>query len=81
MRDSYSLVNTERCFDHALNRGGGMAGGLFASETACVGRRPRRQMLRFSRSGDPTIERLYRSRWVSPKLSERKRERNDDAPT
>ena len=34
-----------------------------------------RQMLRFSRSGDPTIERLYRTQWVSPEMSRRKRER------
>ena len=32
-------------------------------------------MLRFSRSGSPTIEELYRTHWVSPALSERKRER------
>src|SRR5712671_6961752 len=31
--------------------------------------------LQFSKSGDPTIERLYRTHWVSPELSERKRER------
>ena len=49
--------------------------GLFASETHYVARTPQRQTLRFSRSGDPTIERLYRTHWVSPELSERKRER------
>ena len=38
-------------------------------------RAPQRQRLRFSRSGNPTIERLYRTHWVSPELSERKRER------
>ena len=37
--------------------------------------RPGRQTLRFSRSGDVTIERLYRTHWVSPVLSEKKRER------
>ena len=49
--------------------------GLFASETDYVARTPQRARLRFSRSGNPTIERLYRTHWVSPELSERKRER------
>lgn len=49
--------------------------GLFASETAYVARTPQRQMLRFSRSGDPKIEASYRTHWVSPELSEKKRER------
>ena len=49
--------------------------GLLPSETHYVARTPQRQTLRFSRSGDPTIERLYRTHWVSPQLSERKRER------
>jgi hypothetical protein len=48
---------------------------LLASETDYVARTPQRQRLRFSRSGDPTIERLYRTHWVSPELSRRKRER------
>jgi hypothetical protein len=49
--------------------------GLFASETDYVARTAQRQRLRFSRSGNPTIERLYRTHWVSPELSEKKRER------
>ena len=49
--------------------------GLFASETSYVARTPQRQTLRFSRSGNPVIERLYRTHWVSRALSERKRER------
>jgi hypothetical protein len=49
--------------------------GLFASETAYVARTPQRQALRFSVSGNPTIERLYCTHWVSPELSEKKRER------
>lgn len=49
--------------------------GLYASPTSYVARRPRRQTLRFSRSGDPTIEALYRTHWVSQELSERKRQR------
>jgi hypothetical protein len=49
--------------------------GLFASETPYVARTPQRQTLRFSRSGNPVIERLYRTHWVSRELSESKRER------
>ena len=44
---------------------------LLASETDSVARTPQRQGLRFSRSGDPTIERLYRTHWASPELSRR----------
>ncbi|MGO8918667.1 MAG: hypothetical protein ACLQJR_22420 [Stellaceae bacterium] len=49
--------------------------GLLARETHYLARAPQRQTLRFSRSGDPTFERLYRTHWISPALSERKRER------
>jgi hypothetical protein len=49
--------------------------GLIASETDYVARTPQRQKLRFSRSGDPTIEKLYRTHWISPELTERKRAR------
>jgi hypothetical protein len=48
--------------------------GLFPSETDYVARTLQRQRLRFSRSGDATIERLYRTHWVSPALTEKKRE-------
>lgn len=48
---------------------------LKPSETAYVARSPARQALRFSRSGNPEIERAYRTHWVSPVLSEKKRER------
>jgi hypothetical protein len=47
--------------------------GLRPSETAYVARTPDRRVLRFSKSGDPDIERAYRTHWVSPDLSERKR--------
>lgn len=46
---------------------------LMPSETAYVGRTPQRTTLRFSKSGDPTIERLYRTHWMAPELSDRKR--------
>src|SRR5262245_21885399 len=48
--------------------------GLTATETPYVARTPERQALRFSRTGDPRLEQLYRTHWVSPELSERKRE-------
>jgi hypothetical protein len=51
------------------------AKGLKASETDYVARRPERQALRFSASGDPAIEAQYRTQWASPALSTRKRER------
>lgn len=49
--------------------------GLEPSETAYVARTRDRRPLRFSKSGDPKIERAYRTHWVSPELSERKRAR------
>ena len=47
---------------------------LIPSETHYVARTPSRQTLRFSKSGNPTIEKLYRTHWISGELSERKRE-------
>jgi len=51
------------------------ARGLMPSETAYVSRTRDRRPLRFSKSGNPDIERAYRTHWVSPELSERKRAR------
>jgi hypothetical protein len=48
--------------------------GLLPSETQYVARTPQRQTLRFSKSGDPSVEQLYRTHWVSGELSEKKRE-------
>jgi hypothetical protein len=48
---------------------------LYASSTAYVSRRPGRPALRFSRSGNPYIEAAYRTHWVSPELSQKRRER------
>ena len=59
-----------RCFQRWAQRR-----GLKPSETAYVARTRRRQPPRFSKSGDPAIERAYRTHWVSPELSERKRAR------
>lgn len=50
------------------------ASGLTPSETAYVARTRDRRRLRFSASGDPKIERAYRTHWVSPELSDRKLE-------
>jgi hypothetical protein len=58
-----------------LFRSWASAKGLVPSETQYVARTPQRQTLRFSDSGDPEIERAYRTHWVSPALSQRKRER------
>jgi len=52
-----------------------MAQGLTPSETAYYARTRDRHQLRFSVSGDPGIERAYRTHWVSPALSETKRRR------
>jgi hypothetical protein len=49
------------------------ATGLRPSETAYVARTRDRRTLRFSASGDPRLEEAYRTHWVSPALSERKR--------
>jgi hypothetical protein len=51
------------------------AKGLLPNLTAYVGRTPDHPALRFSRSGNPAIEESYRTHWVSPKLSEKQRER------
>jgi hypothetical protein len=49
--------------------------GLIASEMPYVAQTPRRQALRFSRSGDPERERRYRTHWLSAELSDSQRAR------
>ena len=49
--------------------------GLKPSEGAYATRSPTRRALRFSKSGNEAIERAYRTQWLSPRLSERARER------
>jgi hypothetical protein len=49
--------------------------GLKPSETAYVARTRDRRPLQFSKGGDPGIERAYRTHWISPELSENKRQR------
>lgn len=51
------------------------AKGLIPSETDYVARTSSRQVLRFGTSGNPGIEKLYRTHWVSPELSENKQKR------
>jgi hypothetical protein len=48
---------------------------LKPSETVYVARSREQQALRFSVSGDPAVETAYRTHWISPELSERKRQR------
>jgi hypothetical protein len=64
------ITTAMRCFQIWARRR-----GLEPSETAYVARSRGRATLRFSKSGNPSIERNYRTHWVSPRLSERKRER------
>ena len=49
--------------------------GLNPSETAYLSRSRDHRLLRFSKSNDPAIEAAYRTHWVSPELSEAKKER------
>jgi hypothetical protein len=58
-----------------LLRQWGAEKGLSANEAHYVARTVQRQPLRFSESGSPALELVYRTHWVSPTLSERKRER------
>lgn len=58
-----------------LFRGWAQHRGLIPSETAYVARTRDRRRLRFTVGGAPEIERAYRTHWVSPELSDRKRDR------
>jgi hypothetical protein len=49
--------------------------GLIACEAQYVARTPERKTLRFGRSADPAVEREYRTHWLSPDLSEKRRAR------
>lgn len=52
--------------------------GLVASETSYLARTRDRHLLRFSASNSPSIEQAYRTHWVSPALSERRRAQLDE---
>jgi hypothetical protein len=43
--------------------------GLQPRETVYVAWTPRRQRLRFTKTGDENLERAYRTHWISPKLA------------
>lgn len=58
-----------------LFRSWAAAKGLKPSETQYVARKASRQPLRFSKSGNPSIEKLYRIHWISRELSDKKREK------
>jgi hypothetical protein len=58
-----------------LFRAWAAAKGLKPSETQYVRRKSGRQPLRFSKSGNPSIEKLYRTHWISSELSDKKREK------
>jgi len=49
--------------------------GLIAREAEYVARTPQRHVLRFSADGSAAVEQAYRTHWISPALSEKKRER------
>ncbi len=49
--------------------------GLVASETAYLAKTPQHQPLRFSKSGNPTVEMSYRTHWLSGALPQSQRER------
>jgi hypothetical protein len=54
-------------------RGWAVERGLRPSQTAYVSRTRDRRPLRFSVGGDPATELAYRTHWLAPELSERKR--------
>ncbi|MGH2718883.1 MAG: DUF2293 domain-containing protein [Actinomycetota bacterium] len=53
-------------------------GGLQPTETPYVARTRDRRALRFSTSGDEAVERAFRTHWVSPALSEARRQQLTD---
>ena len=59
----------------AIFRRWAKARGLLPRENVYVSHTRGRHVLRFSVSGKPSIEQGYRTHWISPQLSERKRER------
>src|SRR5215472_2916487 len=58
-----------------LFRSWAAAKGLIPSETSYIARTPLRQTPRFSKSGSPTIEKLYRTHWISGELSQKRQAR------
>jgi hypothetical protein len=58
-----------------LFRSWAVGSGLRPSETAYVSSTRDHRPLRFTASGEEAVEQAYRTHWVSPELSEKKRER------
>lgn len=52
---------------------------LRAIESTPVARTTARAELRFTRDGDPEVERAFRTAWVSPRVSDKKKERLERA--
>jgi hypothetical protein len=73
----HAIQTTQARMSEAMNlfRSWAAERQLSASETQYVARTPQRQTLRFSSSGNSSIEKFYRTNWISHELSERKRER------
>ena len=61
-----------------LLRSWAAANRLPESEAAYVARTSQRPPLRFTRSGDPELERQFRTHWLSNEISQTQRERLDD---
>jgi hypothetical protein len=61
-----------------LLRAWAQAHDLAPSEVPYLAATPRRETLRFSRSGEAETERLYRTHWVSTALSTKARQRLDE---
>ena len=71
-------IRAELSVNDSVARFTGLGVDVFQGQARFTGRdriEVEGQTLRFSRSGDPTIEGLYRTHWVSRKLSEKKRGR------
>jgi hypothetical protein len=61
-----------------LLRSWAAAKGLPPTEAQYSARSPQRPALRFTRSGDPDLERQFRTHWLSSALSEKQREHLED---
>jgi hypothetical protein len=62
----------------ALLRSWAAAKGLPSSEAKYVARTPQRPALRFTRNGDPEVERQFRTHWLSSAISEKQRGRLEE---
>jgi hypothetical protein len=65
----HKISTAMRCLRHWAEQR-----GLNPSETVYVAWTRDRHPLRFSKTGDPAVERAYRTHWISPELREMKRQ-------